>query len=110
MKISSNRAVNDLARQQELCLKALIKRIDQPFRDKWEWTEWHRLARALQLSQHIANDLFLDFEGMWHNLIEGEADRDMREFVVFAIHNYLEETFALARKELAEREKETNTE
>jgi hypothetical protein len=110
IKISSNRAVNDLARQQELCLIQLIQHIEKPFKDKWEWTEWHRQAIALQLSQHSTNDFFMDFQGLWDYLIEGNGDRDRRDYIIYMIHNHLEKTFAQAREELSERESDVQTE
>lgn len=108
IRISSNKAVNELARQQELCLKRLIERINKPFRDKWEWAEWHRNAIALQLSQHKTNSFVLDNQALWNKLINPDEPIENRELTVFIIHNYLEKTFAHARLELAEREKDND--
>ena len=106
IKISSNRAVNDFTKQQELCLLKLIERIDKPFKDQWEWAAWKREAVALQLEQHTTNSFFLDSKTMWGKLIEGATTRKYREITVFLIHNHLEKTFAQARGELAYRERE----
>jgi DNA-binding transcriptional MerR regulator len=110
IKISSNRAVNDMTRQQERCIKKLIARIDKPFKDEWEWQEWQREAIALQLSNHTTNDLFIENKAFWDPLIEGHADRDRRAWNVFLMTNFLVKTFAQARAELqySERDKDTD--
>ena len=110
IKISSNRAVNDMAKQQEICLKKLIEHIDKPFKDQWEWAEWHREAVALQLGQHTTNSFYLDAKALWGKLIEGATTRKYRELAVFIIHNHLEKTFAQARQELAIREADNEPE
>ncbi len=109
IKTSSNRAVNDLARQQERCIKKLIASIDKPFRDKWEWAEWQREAIALQLSQHTTNDLFLENMAFWDDLIEGHADKEKRDWKIYLMNNFLIKTFAQARQELAERERDVRS-
>ena len=116
IKISSNRAVNDFAKDQEKCLLKLIEHIETPFKDKWEYQAWHRWAMALQLDQHDKAkfpDFFNNNRALWGNLIEGAKNldgtpvtKDKREWVISLIHNYLEYVFALARNELAYRERE----
>jgi DNA-binding transcriptional MerR regulator len=107
IKISSNRAVNDLTRHQERCIEELIAIIDKPFKDQWEWQEWQREAIALQLSQHTTNEFFMENMAIWDNLIEGHATREKRNWVVFLMTNFLVKTFAQARAELqySERDK-----
>ncbi len=107
--ISSNKAVNEFARQQERCLIKLINTIENPFESKWEWAEWHREAVALQLSQYklFRNTYFIDNRVLWEQLLkESHSSREMRDFTVFLIHNFLTVAFSLAREELAYRERE----
>jgi DNA-binding transcriptional MerR regulator len=110
IKISSNRAVNDLARQQEMCIEELIATIDKPFKNQWEWQEWEREAIALQLSSHTTNDFFIENMAMWDSLLEGHADRDRRAWNVFLMTNFLVKTFAQARAELQYSERGEKTE
>lgn len=106
VKVSKNDIVNTLFTEQEECLKKLKSHIDTPFRDKWEYAEWHREAIALQLGQFNHNDLTLDNKALWGWLLESEkpVKREMRDWVIYILHNHLETTFAQARQELAQRE------
>jgi hypothetical protein len=106
VKVSKNDIVNQLLTQQEECLLKLKSHIDTPFRDKWEYAEWHREAIALQLGQFIHNDLTLDNKALWGWLLASEkpVKREMRDWVIYILHNHLEITFAQARQELAQRE------
>ena len=105
IKIASNNTVNDLAKQQERCLIKLIEHIKTPFKDKWDYAEWHREAIALQLGQTNHNRLMLDSEAIWGNLLEGRGTEAKREWIIFMMHNHLEILFSFARTELAERER-----
>lgn len=111
MKISSNKALNDLLKEQELCLIKLVEMKDRPLKDKWEWAEWHREAIALELSHTEENWEWLDDEAIWQNLIKGTRDdrgeevtKEEREFIIYILHNFLEIQFSKARQELAIRE------
>ena len=104
VKISSNLAINDFTKQQEECLQRLTECANTPFKDQWEYMAWHRLAIALQLSQYVSNDFYLDNRALWENLLEGQATESKRKWVITILHNFLELTFAQARIELSIRE------
>ena len=106
VKVSKNDIVNTLLTEQEECLRKLKSHIDTPFKDKWEYAEWHREAIALQLGQFNHNELTLDNKALWGWLLESEkpVKREMRDWVIYILHNHLEITFAQARQELAQRE------
>jgi hypothetical protein len=109
--LSSIPAVNDLMRQQEAILLNLVQKIKTPFRDEWEYIEWHRTATALQLGFFGNNELLLDNRACWEYLIEGakteegyEITEEGRSRIIFAIHTHLERTYSMARQELSKRE------
>ena len=117
LKISSNKSLNDLVREQERSLKELREHIKTPFRDKWEYVEWRTEAVALQLSQTKRNDFFLNAKALWEYLLMDAKRPDgtpvneqMRDWIIFMIHGHLEKTYSRARRELAERENDITSE
>ncbi len=104
IQISTNTAVNNLAREQEFCLMRLKETMTHPFLDKWQWLEWHTQAVVLQLSNYTRNSFFLDNEALWCHLLASEKNMEYREFTIQLIYSHLEITFAEARIELAQRE------
>ena len=104
IRLSSNPAINDFTKQQEECLQRLAECQNKPFANQWEYMGWHRHAIALQLSQYVSNDFYLDNRALWENLLEGTSTREKRQWVITILHNFLELTFAQARIELSIRE------
>ena len=109
--LSSNQSINDLMRQQEAILLKLIEKIEKPFKNIWEYAEWHRTAIALQLGNYLHNELLIDNRAVYDHLMEGATTTDglpmtaeMRSEIIYAIHNHLEITYSMARSELSKRE------
>ena len=103
IEISGNPSVNSLARQQEKCLEDLISHIEKPFKDRWEYSEWHRQAIRLELSQTEENE-FLDDRAFWELILKDFKDvngeittKEIREEIIYIIHNILEIQFSKAR-------------
>ena len=109
--LSSNQSINDLMRQQEAILIKLIEKIERPFKNIWEFAEWHRTAVALQLGNYQNNELLIDNRAVYDHLMEGARTSngilmtpEMRSEIIYAIHNHLEITYSQARLELSKRE------
>ena len=109
--LSSNQSINDLMRQQEAILIKLIEKIERPFKNIWEFAEWHRTAVALQLGNYQNNERLIDNRAVYDHLMEGARTSngilmtpEMRSEIIYAIHNHLEITYSQARLELSKRE------
>lgn len=104
--ISSSDTVNRLLAQQIEVLQRLKDSINHPFKDEWEYLEWKEEVIELQLSQYTHNALIPNSKAIWHNLIQGNATPEMRQWIAKLMYNHIGITFAQARMELAEREKD----
>ena len=114
--VATNPAINRFAEAQEECLQKLIKRVETPFDNIWEYLQWAREAKMLELSQFGKNTLYLDNRAVYGFLIKRPNDEEptpetdeerakrRRHTIVQIIHNDLIITFANARIEMLKRE------
>lgn len=107
--ISKSEAVNEILKHQRSVLERLKNTIEKPFKDEWEYLEWKEEVIELQLSQYTHNALIPNSKAIWHNLIEGNATPEMRQWIAKLMFNHIGITFAQARMELAEREANSDT-
>ncbi len=73
VKVSSNAAMNSLARTQHDILQEFAKIRDEPIEEK-QWYVMHNQIMTLQLSHNKANSFYLNFRGLFINLFKIDYD------------------------------------